>query len=174
MWLFRLLFKPVGFVLAGLAIAVVGGGLAYNGRTDTTPERAELTKTEGTVKQVMMTWKEKFGTKRNIKFEIEVVTKDGKSTTYKVPDERLTEDQASSIDGNAVTVLTRGDSSTDVWEIESEGTKIIDYAASRQEHVESLAFQAETGPYIGGGGVLLLLVGALRMMRRKQAEVPTV
>jgi hypothetical protein len=123
----------------------------------------------------MMTWKEKLGTKRNIKYEIEVVPNDGKSITYNLPDGRITEDQAASIDnGSKITVLTRGSDSKDVWEMVSEGNTIVDYGASRQRHIDSLAFQAATGPYVVGGGILVLVIGVIRISRRNKREVPTV
>ncbi len=168
MWLIRLLFKPIGFVLAGLVVAAVGGLLAWNGNTGKPLERNELAQIQGSVQKVTMTWKEKHGIKRNIKFNVEVKANDGQTVKLEMPDEQINEAQAQSIDGSQIAALVSGSSKKKVWELISEGQKIISYENSRKAEIKSLAAQAEMGPYAAGGGALLFLIGLFRIRGSKR------
>lgn len=167
MWLLRLLIKPVGFVLAGLAVAGVGGFLAWNGITAKPLERNELAQIEGAVQQVMMTWKEKYGVKTNIEFNVDVKSADGQTVKLVMPDEQITEAQAQNIDGEQITALVNPSNKKEVWELVSQGQKVIGYEASREAEIKSLTTQATMGPYAAGGGALVFLIGLFRLRGRK-------
>jgi hypothetical protein len=167
MWLLRLIFKPVGFVLAGLAIAGIGGFMAWNGNTAKPPERNELTQIEGTVQQVVKTWKQKAGIKTRIKYNVDVKSADGQTAKLVMPDEQINEAQAQNIDGAQITALVNPSNKKEVWELASQGQKIISYEASRKAEVSSLSTQATMGPYAAGGGALVFLIGLFRLRGRK-------
>jgi hypothetical protein len=168
MWLLRLLFKPVGFVLAGLAVAGIGGFMAWNGNTAKPLERNELAQIEGSVQKVTMTWREKRGTKRNIEFNVDVKSANGQTVELVMPDEQIKEAQAQNIDGAQITALVNPSNKKEVWELVSQGQKVISYEDSRKAEIKSLTAQASMGPYAAGGGALVFLIGLFRLRGRKK------
>ncbi|MEJ2123379.1 MAG: hypothetical protein P8Y67_01390 [Alphaproteobacteria bacterium] len=167
MWLLRLIFKPIGFVLVGLIIASAGGLMVWNGNTAKPLERSELTKIEGTVQQVVKTWKQKAGIKTRIKYNVDVKSADGQTVKLVMPEKQISEAKATSIDGEQITALVSNAFRKKVWELVSQGQKIISYEDTYKEEVKSLAAQAEYGPYAAGGGALILLIGLFRFKGRK-------
>jgi hypothetical protein len=168
--LLRLIFTPLGLVLIGLVAGGVGIFLTMEGRNGTAPERAELTQVSGSVKNITKKWKEKYGSKRDVKYEIEIATANGAITKVTVPEKHLTEDQAQALFRSPVKAMIKGTDYSHVWELTAGPVVFIDYAKSRKEHVESLAEMAQNGPYVAGGGLIALLVGATWFVRRRSGD----
>ncbi|MEJ2117311.1 MAG: hypothetical protein P8Y36_05155 [Alphaproteobacteria bacterium] len=146
MWLLRLIFKPIGFVLVGLIIASAGGLMVWNGNT---------------------AWKQKAGIKTRINYNVDVKSADGQTVKLVMPEKQISEAKATSIDGEQITALVSNAFRKKVWELVSQGQKIISYEDTYKEEVKSLAAQAEYGPYAAGGGALILLIGLFRFKGRK-------
>lgn len=170
----RLLFSPWGFIVIGLILGATGGGLAWHGRTEKMPERSELTRVEGKVEQVMKRWTEKHGIKRDIKYELTLNTSDPKHKLLTLKEGQVTEAGASDTDGATVTALLRNDSTTDVWELIADGNVVVAYDNSRKKRAETLAWQAENGPYFAGAGAIVLLLGFVWRISTRESKAKTI
>lgn len=163
----RLLFTATGWLLLGLIIAGAGGYMFWHGSSDKLPQRTELTSVTGEVQTVTKVTRKKYGVERSAKYELALVTADNKPMKIIIPGSRITEDQAASISGQRVAVMLRDGDVEDVWELQAGNAKLIDYSASHQDRMESLAWETENGPYAAALGILLLIAGGFRLYRRR-------
>ena len=162
-----LITKAWGWMLVGLAVVAFGAFGAWNGRTATVPERDQLAQLEGVVQSVTKRWKEKAGVETSVKYELEIAKPDNQIRKLTVPGSKMTEQVAGTLEGQPITALLRDDDEKDVWELSVNGVKFINYEATRTDKLESLAWQAENGPYFAGGGLVLFLLGSVRLFRSR-------
>jgi hypothetical protein len=161
-FLLRLLFRPLGIMLASL-VATWLGFTALTSNPEAVPERAALTSTSGTVTKAS-----KITRKRTSHFEFEVKGTDGKSTNFHIPTSEISEDTVRSILETPVTVLSSGD--RDIWQLTANDGRgdsgIITYETTKTKRIASNKDFAASGPYLLGGGVLALLASMLWGWRR--------
>jgi hypothetical protein len=163
----KFFYKPWGMVVLGL-LGMVGAGLMIASSTEALPERAALTRVSGVVdKAVKITSRGAI----SVRFELDIKSSSGEVVTLTMPQEQITETQVQRVAGQPVVVLYSQPNS--VWEVTTGSDTIIGYAQTRQRKLRTQAEEAEQGPYIAGGGGLMLLVGVLRVLLRRRKAAPT-
>jgi hypothetical protein len=159
----KFFYKPWGMVVLGL-LGIAGGGLMIAASTEALPERSELTRVSGVVDKVVKI------TSRgaiSVRFDLDIKSASGEVVTLSMPEEQITEAQIQRVVGQPVVVLYETHS---VWELTTGSNTIISYAQTRQRKLQTQADEARQGPYIAGGGGLVILVGLVRLLlRRRQA-----
>ena len=167
--IFNIIVKPWGWMLAGAVILALGAFWTWNGSHEILPAKADLTEIQGTVQDIVKTWKEKYGTERDIKFELEVSKSGGGTIKVIVADDKIPENQVQNFSSQPIVALLRNGDGEDVWELSANGVKYIDYETTLNKETKNLTFQADSGPYFAGGGLILFILGALRLSRRRKA-----
>jgi hypothetical protein len=160
----KFFYKPWGMVVLGL-LGIAGGGLMIAAATEALPERSELTRVSGVVdKAVKITSRGAI----SVRFDLDIKSASGEVVTLRMPEEQITEAQVQRVVGQPVVVLY-GETDS-VWELTTGSNTIISYAQTRQRKLQTQADEARQGPYIAGGGGLVILVGLVRgLLRRRQA-----
>jgi hypothetical protein len=165
------MFTPAGFIVVGVLLMVGGVGLFWHGSAERLPGRTELTRVAGVVQGATKRWKEKHGTERDVRFEFDVATMGGGTTKLTLPQAQIGEQQATDIIGRPIVAMFRNNDHADIWEFSFDNTTLVDYETSRQKREAQLASMVEMGPYVAGGGAVLLFLGSLwRSRRRAQSE----
>jgi hypothetical protein len=156
----RLLFLVI------LGVLMTSGALALIvvGRMET-PERAALSQVAGVLDSAVKITHLGGG---GVRYRIEVKSTDGELVKLTLSDE-LSEKQLRNLFGRPIVVLFSGPE--DVWELSTGATTIIQYEQTRQRSVANKALAAEIAPYLGGIGLVALLIGVLGVFRLKRAAV---
>jgi hypothetical protein len=164
--IFRLLFKPWGLVVLGILIV----GFAWVSITlsqQELPQRAALSQAAGVLDRATKITR---GRTHSVSYDIEIKSADGFAVKLTVPERDITEEQVRSLLGRPVVALFGGTTrdAKDVWELSAGGRTIVPYEQTRQRRIELQAFEAASAPYLGGGGLAVLLTGVLWMLRRRR------
>jgi len=167
-----LLFRPAGLMILSALFMGMSAVMILGSQNDL-PDRAGLRQLSGLVEEAA---KVRHQRKGNVWFvyELYIKSENGEVVKLRLQQERITEEQVSSLIGRSVTALFRSYDSYDrVWELASAGTKVIDYEATRREEAETQALAGMIGPYVAGGGFLISLLGFLLLMRRRRIAEST-
>jgi hypothetical protein len=160
-----LLFKPLGLIILGILIMGAGVFVTSMGHAGV-PDRAALTEISGVLERATKVTRKRRGT-TSVSYELSI-----RATSAEVkltlPEREISEEMVRSLLGGPIVALYSGEK--DVWELTSGNTKIIDYQVTRQSRVETQAFEAAVGPYVGGGGLLVSLAGVFWLFRRRGAS----
>jgi hypothetical protein len=158
-----MLFKPWGIVVLGLLLMGAGWGLFSASQTEQ-PERAALSQAAGVLDGATKITR---GRSRSVTYELEIRSAGGEVVKLTLPEREIGEEQVKRLLGRPLVALYSGSKS--VWELSSGATKVIEYEQTRQRRIETQAFEAEVGPYVGGGGLAVSLLGVLWLLRRRRA-----
>jgi len=133
------------------------------------PDRAALTEVSGVLETVTKITRER---KRStsVSYEFSIRTAGGEVVKLTLPEREISEEAVLRLLGQPIVALYSGEK--DVWELTSGTTKIIDYQVTRQRRMETQAFEAAVGPYVGGGGLVVSLLGIFWLFRRRRAAAP--
>jgi hypothetical protein len=165
-WLLRFLFgNPWGVVILGLLTAGVGG-ILISASQEQLPERAALNRAEGMLDGATKITR---GRSRTVTYELEVKSANGAIVKLTLPEREISEDQVKRLLGRPLVAMYSGEK--DVWELSSGPTKIITYDQTRERRLETQAFEAAAGPYVGAGGLVVSLVGLAWGLRRRRTAV---
>ena len=159
-----LLFTPAGLITFGILILGLGVLVTSMGHAGV-PDRDALTEVSGVLASATkITTKRKGST--SVSYELTIKSAGGE-VKLTLPEREISEETVRSLLGRPIVALCSGEK--DVWELTSGNTKIIDYQVTRQKRVETQAIEAAVGPYVGGGGLLVSLVGVIWLFRRRRA-----
>jgi hypothetical protein len=130
------------------------------------PERAALTEVSGVLESATKITRTRRG-RSTVSYELSIRSAGGEVIKLTLPEREISEDTVRNLLGQPIVALYSGEK--DVWELNSGNTKIIDYQVTRQRRVETQAFEAAVGPYLGGGGLLVSLLGIFWLFLRRRA-----
>jgi hypothetical protein len=169
MTLFRLLFTAFGWVVLGILVMALGVMLFRDGAYRPLPEREALKPVEGVVESVSkLTKKKTFGDGTLTTYEVKLRTADGGAAWLSLPEDKITDQMANSLNGASVTALPRG-TRGGVWELKAGDATLIDFDVERQRFADSLAAERWQGPLAIAGGLVIMLAGIYRLYRRRRA-----
>jgi hypothetical protein len=161
-WILRRLFTPWELVVVG--ILIVGfAWFSIDLSQEELPERAALSQAAGVLDSAT---KVTSGRTRRVTYNLEIKNADGELIKLTLPERDISEEQVRSLLGRPIAALYNG--TEDVWELSTGGTTVIQYEKSRQNRIELQAFEAETAPYLGGGGLVLSLMGVFWLIHRRR------
>ncbi len=165
-WLLRFLFsRPWGLIVLGVLIMNLGAFLTFAGYDDL-PERTALKQVTGVLDGAVKMTRRRSG---SVRYELEIKTASGELVKLTLPEREISENQVKGLLGRPISAKYGG--TKDVWELTSGTATIIDYEATRRSRQETQAIEAEFGPYVGGGGLLVALLGVFWLLRlRRTAE----
>jgi hypothetical protein len=146
-------------LITGLGVFVTSMGYAG------VPERAALTAVSGVLEGASKITRKRRG-RTSVSYELSIKPAGGEVVKLTLPEREISEDMVLRLLGHPIVALYSGEK--DVWELTSDDTKIIDYQVTRQRRVETQEFEAAVGPYVGGGGLLVSLVGVFWLFRRRR------
>ena len=164
-WLLRLFFRPWGLIVLGILIMNFGWLLVVASQAEL-PERAALKQVAGVLDTAIKITSSR---SRSVNFELEIKSVNGDIVKLKLPEREIAEDQVKRLLGWPVVALYSV--TNDVWELSSGAAKIIEYDVARQRHVETKALEAKFGPYVGGAGLLVCLLGFFWLFHRRRRTV---
>jgi hypothetical protein len=159
-----LFFRPLGLIILGIAVMGVGVFVTSLGHADL-PERATLTRISGVLESATKVTRKRRGS-TTVNYELPIRSAGGEVTKLTLPEREISEETVRSLLGRPIVALYSGEK--DVWELTSGSTTIIDYQTTRQRRVETQAFEAAVGPYVGGGGLVVSLLGAFWLFRQRR------
>ena len=159
-----LLFKPLGLVILGILVMGMGVFVTALGHADV-PERAALTQISGVLESATKITRKRRGS-TTISYELPVRSAGGEVIKLTLPEREISDETVRSLLGGPIGALYSGEN--DVWELTSGSTTIIDYQTTRQRRVETQAMEAALGPYVGGGGLVVSLLGAFWLFRQRR------
>jgi hypothetical protein len=166
--LFRILFKPWGWVVLGiLLVSFAGIGLQLS--QEALPERAALSQAAGVLDRATQITR---GRTHRISYDLEIRGANGYVVKLTLPERDITEEQVKSLLGRPIVALF-SDTARDgkeVWELSAGGKAVIQYEKTRQRHADVHAFEAATAPYLAGGGLVVSLAGIIKLIRRRRAK----
>ena len=157
-------FKPSGLITLGILIMGLGVLVTSMGHAGV-PERAALTEVSGVLEGASKVTRKRRG-RTSVSYELPITAAGGEVVKLTLPEREISEDTVRSLLSRPIVALYSGEN--DVWELTSGDTKIIDYQVTRQRRVETQEFEAAVGPYVGGGGLLVSLVGVFWLFRRRR------
>ena len=163
-----LLFKPLGLIILGILVMGAGATVTSLGHADV-PDRAALTQVSGALESATKITRKRRGSS-TISYELPIRSAGGEVIKLTLPEREISEDTVRSLLGRPIVALYSGEK--DVWELTSGSTTIIDYQTTRQKRVETQAFEAAVGPYVGGGGLVVSLLGAFWFFRQRRVAAP--
>jgi hypothetical protein len=162
----RFLFlTPKGMMILGGLTALLGASAIVTGYSGL-PDRTALHQASGTLEHVVRNTRRRSS---RVSHEIEIKSADGALVTLTLPEGKinvLQEGRLLSLIGRPVVALFSG--TAEVWELASGSVKIIDYEHTRRRQAETQAMQATLGPYMTGGGMVLLLFAGVLWLRRRR------
>jgi hypothetical protein len=164
-----LFFRPPGLIVLGILIMGLGVLVTSMGHAGV-PDRAALTQVSGVLENATKITRKRRGS-TSVNYELSIRAAGGEVVKLTLPEREISEETVRSLLGRPIVALYSGEK--DVWELTSGNTKIIDYDATRQRRVETQAFEAAVGPYVGGGGLLVSLLGVFWLFRRRRAAEAT-
>jgi hypothetical protein len=159
-----LLFKPLGLIILGILVMGTGAFVTSLGYADL-PDRAALTQISGVLESATKITRKRRGS-TTVTYELPIRSAGGEVTTLTLPEREISEETVRNLVSRPIVALYSGEK--DVWELTSGSTKIIDYQTTRQRRVETQAFETAVGPYVGGGGLVVSLLGAFWLFRQKR------
>ncbi len=161
-WILRLIFRPVGFIVTGLAAMGLGGYVFVSDPTDL-PTKASLKQVSGVLEQAT-----KITTKRRVtstvNYELEVRPASGENLKFKLPEREIAEAQVRALVGEPLSILYSA--SSDVWELTTGKNTVISYDTTRSKRQQSAEEMKAASPYVGLGGLLTMLAGFFWRSRR--------
>jgi hypothetical protein len=164
-WILRFLFTPWGLVVLGVLIMNGAGILIALSQTEV-PERAALSQVAGVLDRVVKVTR---GRTHRVSYDLEIKRANGELVKLTLQEHEISEEQVKNLLGQPIVALFSGTS--DVWELSTGTTMVIQYEQTREQHVEMQAFEAEAAPYLGGGGLAVSLIGVLWLFRRRRTAV---
>ena len=166
-FILRLIFRPVGFMLVGLACLALGINMTF-GDPAPIPERTGLKGANGILDTATkVTTKRRSGT--SVVYQLEIKDAAGVMTKLTLPEREISEQQVKAIVGEPVQALYAGDK--DVWELTSADRRIIDYDSTKVKRQQSHATAVADGPYVAGTGLLIALFGGAWKVWRRRPRV---
>jgi len=162
-----LLLRPSGLIILGILVMGLGVLVTSMGHAGV-PDRATLTEVSGILESAAKITRKRRGS-TSVSYEL-TIRATGGEVKLTLPEREISEETVRSLLGRPVVVLYSGEK--DVWELTSGTTKIIDYQVTRQRRMETQAFEAAVGPYVGGGGLVVSLLGIFWLFRRRRAAAP--
>lgn len=166
-----LLFRPPGLIILGILIMGVGVLVTSMGHAGV-PDRAALTEVSGVLDSATKISRKRRGS-TTVSYELSIRPAGGEVVKVTLPEREISEDMVRSLLGRPIVALCSGEKDRkDLWELASGNTNIISYQVTRQRRMETQAFAAAVGPYVGGCGLLVSLVGVLWLVRRMRAAAP--
>jgi hypothetical protein len=163
----RFLFlRPAGLIVLGVVIIGLGVLLTSMGHAGV-PDRSALTEVSGVLETATKITRERRRGGKSVSYELSIKPASGEVIKLTLPEREIREETVRSLMGRPIAALYSGEK--DVWELSSGTTRIIEYETTRQRRLETQAFEAAVGPYIGGGGLLVALAGIFWLFRRRQA-----
>jgi|SRR5262245_13356748 len=163
-----LLFKPLGLIILGILVMGMGAIVTTLGHADV-PDRSALREISGVLESATKITSKRRGS-TTVNYELPVKTAGGEVTKLTLPEREISEDTVRSLLGRPIVARYSGE--RDVWELTSGSTTIIDYQTTRQKRVETQALEAAVGPYVGGGGLVVSLLGAFWLFRQRRVAAP--
>jgi hypothetical protein len=160
-----LLLRPPGLIILGVLIMGLGAFVTSIGHAGV-PDRVALTKVSGVLETATKITRERRRS-TSVSYELSIRAAGGEVVKLTLPEREISEDTVRSLVGRPIGALYSGEK--DVWELTSGDTKIIEYEVTRQRRMETQAFEAAAGPYVGGGGLLVSLAGIFWLLRRRRA-----
>jgi hypothetical protein len=161
-WILRFLFTPWGLVVLG-ALIMNGAGILIAVSQTEVPERAALSQVAGVLDRVVKVTR---GRTHRVTYNLEIKSANGELVKLTLPEHDISEEQVRDLLGRPIVALFSG--TEDVWELSTGATRIIQYEQMREQRIEMQAFEAQAAPYLGGGGLLVSLIGVLRLFRRRR------
>lgn len=169
--LFKLLLKPWGLVVLGVALAGFAW-LSVDLSGEALPERAALKQAVGVLDRVTKVSK---GRTHRVTYDFEITSANGYVVTLTLPERDITEGRVKSLRGRPVVALFSDTvrDNQEVWELSTAGTVVVSYAKVRQRRVELQEFEAASAPYIGGAGLVAAAAGIVALLRRRGRAAAT-
>jgi hypothetical protein len=165
----RFLFAtPPGVIVLGALVLGLGVFVTSLGHAGV-PERAALTEVSGVLEGATKMTRRRRGS-TSVSYELSIRPAGGEVVKLTLPEREISEDTVRSLLGRPLVALYSGEK--DVWELTSGSTRIIEYEVTRRRRAETQAFEAAVGPYVGGGGLLVSLVGVFWLFRQRRATAP--
>jgi hypothetical protein len=160
--------RPLVVIIVGIIIMGVGVIAIWLGHAGV-PDRAALTEVTGVLESAT-----KVTRRRSSRYDLSVRSARGEVVRLTLPEREISEDTVRSLLSRPIVALynNRETDRKDLWELASGNTTIISYQMTRQRHVELQAFETAVGPYVGGGGLLVSLLGVFWLVRRIRATAP--
>jgi hypothetical protein len=159
--------RPLVVIIVGIMIMAVGAIAIWIGHAGV-PDRAALTEVTGVLESAT-----KVTRRRSSRYDFSIRSAGGEVVRLTLPESEISEDTVRSLLGRPIVALCSGEKDRkDLWELASGNTNIISYQVTRQRRIETQAFAAAVGPYVGGGGLLVSLLGVLWLVRRMRAAAP--
>jgi hypothetical protein len=166
----RFLFlRPPGLIVLGVLILGLGVLVTSMGHAGV-PERAALTEVSGVLETATKLTRERRRGGKSVNYELSIrAAAGGEVVKLTLPEREISEETVRSLLGRPIVALYSGEK--DVWELTSGATRIIAYETTRKRRAETQAFEATVGPYVGGSGLVVSLVGVFWLFRRRRAAV---
>ena len=162
-WILSLLFRPIGFILAGLGAMGLGISFLFTDPADQ-PAKSTLKQVAGVLDgATKITTKRRSGT--SVDYELEIKPGTGESAKFKLPEREISEAQVKALLGRPISILSSA--SSDVWELQSGDVKVIEYEATKQRRIKSQEELKAAGPYVAGVGLLTSIIGMFWRSRRR-------
>jgi len=166
-FLLRLLFRPMGMMLAGLAAASFGLFMSF-GEPSPIPAKADLKQIAGVLDSASkITKRRRFGS--TVSYELAIKDSSGTVAKLTLPEREIGEEQVKSLFGGPVRVLYAGDK--DVWEIAVGDKPVVAYDATKANRIKSQAEMVADGPYLAATGGLVFIIGLLWKLWRQRAKL---
>lgn len=159
---------PLIVITLGIMLTVVGVIVTALGYASV-PDRATLTEVSGVLESATKVSSTR-GSSTRVSYKFSIRAAGGGVVELTLPERAISEETVRSLLRRPVVALYSDDYSgeKDLWDLTSGNTKIIDYQVTRQRRVETQEFEAAVGPYVGGGGLLVSLVGVFWLFRRRR------
>lgn len=158
----KLIFNPVGWIIVGCVLLILGVALMWDGYANGLPERSELVIVEGVVREVARMSNRRPGAPPNVRYELDMLPPFKLVLTEEYMEKmHITKADVYALSGQTVEALIAPKKNFEFWEFTANGKKLLNYGPDQEAAAKRSKTEASIGTRCTGIGLLIIIFAGI-------------